>query len=234
MNEFQKTPAVTVILTNYARAHNIVKIVDALREQTLLPILQMVDNSPLPHPIAPLLDRVALFPFGSGSYGRMLLSFYADTEWIALLADDVIPADKDFLKDALDIAKKRPEVITGCAGRSFSLTPPHYGGQQQGEVPIVAGHFVIFRKKLLEKVRHYWEPVHKTRELWMRCDDIYLSLEIGKGKPIHWADAGLFNRLKSLPVGGTALSKEEGHSKARETIAAAFANLFSNDLSKSC
>lgn len=227
MNESQPRPEITVILTNYTRPHNISRIVENLRGQSAQPLIYMVDNAPLQHPIGPLLDRMAIFPFMSGSYGRVVLSVFADTEWVALMSDEVMPGDKDYLKDALALAKHRRDSLTGCSGRSFSMEAPHLQEKKTfGDVPVLCGHFMIFRKKILENVKFYWEPAHQKRDFWIRCDDIVLSLETGKGRPIHWADEGLFGRLKSLPVGGFEPSRERNHNQIREEIGAAYAKLF--------
>lgn len=227
MNGSQNRPELTVILTNHIRPHNISRIVENLRGQSVQPIVQMVDNAPLQHPMGALLDRVAIFPFGSGSYGRVLLSVFADTEWVSLMSDDVVPGDKDYLKDALALAKHRRNSLTGCSGRSFSMTAPHLQGTSTfGDVPVLMGNFMIFRKKLLERVKVYWEPAHRKRDFWIRCDDIVLSLEIGRGKPIHWADESLSRRLKPLPRGGFEHSLERNHNQIREEIATAYAEFF--------
>lgn len=227
MNESQKRSELTVILTNHIRPHNISRIVENLRGQSIQPIIQMVDNAPLQHPISSLLDRVAIFPFGSGSYGRVMLSVFADTEWIAFMSDEVIPGDKDFLNNALALAKHRRDSLTGCSGRSFRMETPHLNDTPIfGDVPVLSGHFIIFRKKVLEKVRFYWEPAHQKKDFWIRCDDIVLSLEVGRGKPIHWADERLFRRLTSLPKGGFEHTSERNHARIREEISAAYAEFF--------
>lgn len=219
----------TVILTNHSRPHNISRIVETLRLQSAQPIIQMVDNGPIQHPIGSLLDRMAIFPFGSGSYGRVLLSVFADTEWVALMSDEAEPIDKDYLKDALALAKQRPDSLTGCSGFGFSIEAPHCDFIPKfGDVSILCGQFMIFRKNVLERVRHYWEQAHKIREFMIRCDDIYLSLEIGHGKPIHWADEGLFKRLKALPRGRQAVSSERDHDRVRKEICSAYAQALKN------
>jgi len=50
-----------------------------------------------------------------------------------------------------------------------------------------------------------------------RCDDIWVSLEIGRGQPVHWASKDLHDRLVELPEGGAemALSLQEGHEEQR-------------------
>lgn len=227
----QKPPPITVILTNWRRPRNIPKIMAAMEAQTVQPVIQLVDNAPLRHPLEAMMDRVAVFPFGSSSYGMLLLAFFAETEWIARISDDIIPNDNKFLEDALEIAKKRPDAITGLRGRKFNREAPHYGRiAQYGNVEIVAGHFVIFRKKILEKVRLYLEPIHKKPEFRLRCDDIYLSLEVGKGKPVHWADEGLFQRMGDLPHGGAGMVMEGGdHVGTREAICAAYADVLKKE-----
>lgn len=224
MNVEQPLPIVTVIITNWRRPRNIPVIVEGLEEQTIRPVIQLVDNAPQRHPMGAMMDRIAIFPFGSSSYGRVILSFFADTEWICLLSDDLVPGDKKFLEDAINIAKGYPEAITGARGRLFDSQGNHRPAY--GKVQIIGGHFMLFRKKLLEKVRLYFDGAHGDPEVRHRCDDIYLSMEIGRGKPVHWADIGLYKRLKDLPHGGAGMGKEglpHAHLKIRKEILLAYA-----------
>lgn len=210
----------TAVLLHYKRPKNLEKIISSLKTQSIQPSIFLCDNSPGPEPCAFLreVDRVVRIPWNANTFVRIHLSFWVETPWILFLDDDLMPADKEFLADALRIAEARPEGITGAFGRRLSASPPHYLEDALGAVEAVKGRFMLFRKELLSKVHLLRWPLHSDAQYRIRCDDLYLSLEVGAGKPVHWADAGLQGRLTNLTEGAESLSWHPDHLAIREAF----------------
>ena len=202
---------VTAVLVSYRRPDNVSQIVDVLRQQTVVPELLLVNNWDM---AAHRVERAAFVPWNGGPMVRFLFAIYAETEWVMTLDDDLRPADAEFVEDALKLAKKRPNAITCAFGRSLGRSAPYYQPRNEfGHVPIALGRMMMFRRDLLENV-----GLPPMRLPWaFRSDDIWISLETGKGQPVHWAEVALSRRLIDMPEGGSevALSLQEGHGEIR-------------------
>lgn len=201
---------ITVVLISYRRPGNMHQLVDALRQQTVGPELMLVNNWDM---AAYEVEQAAFIPWNAGSMARHLFAVYVETEWIMTIDDDLRPGDAEFVEDALALAQERPDSITCPFGRGLEESPPYYRARDRfGHVPIALGRMMIYRRDLLDNV-----SLPPMRFPWpFRCDDIWVSLEIGKGQPVHWADKELSKRLVNMPEGETALSRQRGHGVARE------------------
>jgi hypothetical protein len=203
---------ITVILLSYRRPDNMRQLVDTLQQQTVEPELMLINNWDM---AAYQIERVAFIPWNAGNMIRHLFATYVETEWVMTIDDDLRPADAEFVGDALKLAKRRPDVITCAYGRHLDQSEPYYRPRNEfGRVAIALGRMMIYRRNLLDNVG--LPPMHLP---WpFRCDDIWLSLEIGKGKPVHWAEVALSKRLIDMPEGGpeVALSLQAGHGQRRE------------------
>jgi GT2 family glycosyltransferase len=203
---------ITAVLVTHRRPDNIQQIVDALKQQTVEPDLILINNWDM---AAYQVERAAFVPWNAGPVMRHVFATYAETEWVMALDDDLRPADAEFVEDALRLAKKRPGVITCAFGRHLGQSEPYYRPRNEfGRVAIALGRMMIFRRELLDNV-----GLPPMRFPWaFRSDDIWLSLEVGRGKPVHWADMGLSKRLVDMPEGGpeVALSLQKEHSAGRE------------------
>ena len=122
------------------------------------------------------------------------------------------PRETDMVENVIHI-NRVAKVVKG--GRRFSFTRPHYAADAWGSVGIVKGRFMVMRRELLGSVRL---PVYPPRLPVGLNDDIYVSLEIGKGWAVHWADEGLRDGLMDLPEGLHALSHRRGHMEEREAF----------------
>lgn len=202
---------VTAVLVTYRRPDNIQQIIDVLRQQTVEPELILVNNWDM---AAYRVEKAAFVPWNAGPMMRVLFAVYAETEWVMTLDDDLRPADAEFVEGALKLAKKRPDVITCAYGRSLGQSEPYYRPRNEfGQVPIALGRMMIYRRDLLDNV-----GLPPMRYEWARNDDIWFSLEVGKGEPVHFAEVALSRRLIDMPEGGpeVALSLQGGHGRGRE------------------
>ena len=197
---------ITAILTSYARESNMPRIVHTIRQQTANPRVMLINNS---GPSDFGVDDATLIRWNAGPVARWLFAPLVETEWVYMQDDDLVPKDKQFLEDMLEIAKQHPGGITGIVGRAFGIIPPYYRTRPDilnGSAAIVKNQCVMFRKNLL---RHCAMPASKLDE------DIHFSLEIGLGESVHWIDGGLRDRIERLPDQG-AVSRSPGHWERRE------------------
>jgi len=216
-----KVSQVTAVLLNYKRPENMGALVESLRSQTEPVSILLVDNSGQMEPWD--VDRTVYVPWNAGCYARTIFALYADTKWVIMLDDDLMPNDTRFVEDALRIAEQH-RFITGAFGCRLSKTPPHYMGRPNidstGPSPIVKGRFMVYRRALLDYITLGGFMQYKRYRI--RCDDIYLNLSTGNGNPVHWVDMGLRQRLKELPPGRVGSAFASGHYETREEFCAAF------------
>ena len=200
---------VTAILLNYARPDNLRLLIEELRGQTEPPEIWVIDNAGRGEFGA---DRTVHIPWNAGVSIRVLMAVYVATPWVMFLDDDLAPCDEQFIEDALGVATERPNVITGAYGRRLAGEWPQYREDAWGAVEIIKGRFMLFRRAILDNVRLPAVPP----DLDVRfCEDIHLSLEAGRGEPVHWADRGLLGRLRDLPGWDGGLSSRAGHDHER-------------------
>lgn len=205
---------ITAILLNYKRPANLPRLVASLKAQSVPVEIIVIDNSG--QGVHHTEYEIGL-TWNAGPYVRYLVAALTRTPWVCFFDDDLCPGDPDFVRDALDIASCHSGII-GTFARRLSRTPPHYQEPDiVGEAELIKGRFMLFHRNLLEQV-------HLTRP-WlaryaMHCDDLYISLEIGQGQPIHWADKGLKARLEELPAGNVGLETHSDHFLLREAFCA--------------
>jgi hypothetical protein len=205
--------AITAILVNYKRPSNMEHILDALRVQTVQPAIMVINNGPMVPSTGGA--RLVDIPWNARPFVRHLFALYADTEWIMVMDDDLMPNCNTFLADALAVAAKRPDAIIGAYGCYLGKKAPYYSASiRDGEVSIIKGRFMLYRRALLEDVRFGRMPM----QFGQRGDDIFISLEIGRGQPIHWADDGLRKQLTELPPGEVGLEHSPKHYAYREAF----------------
>ncbi len=215
---------VTAILLNYKRPREMARLVESLKGQSVPVRIMMGDNAEEPFPRPKDVDAYARLSWNGACYLRLFLAFYADTEYVMYMDDDRKPKDSHFVRDALAVAREHPGGITGAAGRRFSRTPPHYHSDVWGPAEIIKGFALLFERSILSKVPvspafvREWDFLH-------RSDDIHLSLMTGLGRPAHWAERTLLDRLEDhdrLDVGFTAHPR---HNEIREAIAAEYVGI---------
>ena len=206
---------VTAILMNYKRQPNVRVIIPALRRQTAIERIVLVNNGQpyVTETKAQKPDDLWIMPHNIGPFARFLAA-YAYDDWIYFQDDDVMPADDKFVADMLTMAQARPDAITGVYGRNIHATPPHYlHADTNGATNMVKAICMLMHRKTLARVRFPAGDVG-------RCDDIWVSLETSRGAPLHYSDISLARRLKLLPQWGTGLSHEAQHYPEREEFCA--------------
>jgi len=207
---------VTAVLINYKRPQNMAQIIAMLRAQTVRLELMLINNAGCEDFG---VERTVHVPWDAGPFLVIPFALYARTEWVMVIQDDLKPGDMEFVADALELARMRPNAITGAFGRRLSFVPPHYAQDAFGSVEIVKSRFWIFRKALVNRVRFpVLRPPSGANDPWIH-EDIWFSLAVGKGRPVHLASLGLRDRLVELPGGdGVGYSHRPYHYQEREEV----------------
>lgn len=224
--ESRSMPDVTVILLNYKRPDNTPVIVDALRCQTEPPEIWVIDNAynNTQKSIRFVeVDRYMWLPWNGGCFARLLLAAYVQTPYVCFLSDDLCPTDDEFMADLLETTCEmfsRGAMLVGTDGHGLNTELPYYEkyDNQDDWVPLLKGTCICFLRALLDGVHLSRPMLRREPEYMKRCDDLYLSLEVGAGKPIHWADASLRARLRELPGAEVGLCKDPAHYRIRDNF----------------
>ena len=184
---------VTTILLNWRRPENMALIIDSLKTQSEPPELLLVNNGGY-HTFG--IKRVVSIPWNGHAWIRYPFAVYAETPYVMFLDDDLMPADRFFVRDMQRLTETYRDSIVGTHGRRISSGPNYYTGGQDaaGWVEIVKGRCMMMDKSILGRV-----TLANINRPWpVDHEDIYLSMEIGCGQAIHWADDALRKRVIQL------------------------------------
>lgn len=217
---------VTAILLNYQRPKEMTALLESLKSQSVPVKIILANNAKIPFPQPSLADQYLHIPWNAGCFIRLFLAHYVTTEYILFIDDDKLPKDIHFVRDALIVAREHPGVLTGAMGKILSTEPPHhYHRDAFGLVHVMKGFTGIFERRLLHKVP-ITPPFQEDKAFMDRCDDIHLSMMLGAGLQVHWADRGIYDRLENLDLYGVGYSHEPHHNEIRDAIAKKYLNLF--------
>jgi len=207
-------PDVTAVLLNWKRPKNVRRIIRRLQEQTHQPEILLIDHSIEGYPWD-VPGRLIRIPWDTGPFVRVLFSPYARTSWIMHLGDDLMPRDSEFVADLRRIAELRHDGLVGAFGKRLAGPPRYYSTMPdvEGWVHTVKRCYMFHRSKLERTTLRYaaqYPPLH---------DDLYLSLEIARGRMTNWVEPGLRKRLVELPA-PHAISARPSHYAERDRVVA--------------
>jgi len=215
-----REPRATVVLTEYHRPENMSTLLAALALQSEPVKIIYINNSGRLVPYSNLPVNGAFYvamPSNGGCFPRLLMSVYATTPYVIWWADDFIPTTGLAVERLVTSAAQNPNVITGLQGHGLNKVEPYYdkADNATGNVPIIKGNILAFRRSLLSNVS--LDYMGDDPEYRLRCDDLHLSLELGEGLPVHIADEELERHFLEIgpPVG---LCNETGHYAIRNAF----------------
>ena len=214
----------TAILMSYKRKPNMPKIVQSLRDQCHPPAeIWMLNNDGFDSFGA---DRVIGVEWGDlpdptgmdnpGEMHRYLWTRRVNTDWIMFQDDDFMVGDDQFMWDAIQIAiDKAPRACVGTAGRHVYPTPKHYRQEAAAEsyTNFLKGHFQVFNQRALHNLHVCRHPT---------ASDIWFSLDISRGRRVHWVSGSLKRRLVRLDTHGQGLEFRQDHWGERERACGAY------------
>ena len=203
---------VTAVLLNWKRPANVRRIIKALGTQTMCPEIILIDNSAEGF-LGDVPGRVVRIPWNAGSFVRIPFAVYAQTPWILFLDDDLMPGDDEFVADLQWVADLRRDCIAGIFGKLLVPGPRPYSDAPEvdGWVQIVKGRCMMFHRSALERVT----LSNAIRFMPETHEDIYLSLEVGRGAATNWVEPTLRERIVELPA-PFALCERETHDEERD------------------
>ena len=212
---------ITVCLLNWKRPRNLRRIIDRLGEQTLRPTIFLWNNSPetFEHPAVDWQvdsSRNMLCP------PRWWMAARARTPWVASLDDDLLPADRRVLADAVTVADAQPaERAIGPFGVNLRPGRPYFPHDNvrcppcDTPVDLVLGRCLIVRAGALRRalrladLNAYYDHG--------RGDDMAVCGALAGGRRRRHLVPGMFRgRFRELPVGREGLEHHPSHAGGRE------------------
>jgi hypothetical protein len=209
----------TICLLNWKRPENLRRIIDRLAEQTLRPQVFLWNNAaePFDHPAVTWRvessRNVACPP-------RWWMASFAETPLVASLDDDLLPADRRVVEDAVRLAEREPhDRAIGPAGAVLVRGRPYAAHRHvfcppdDVRVDVVKGRCLIVRTAALRRLLRLGDLAGPLG----REDDVAVCGALAAGRPRHHLVPGAFHRrFENLPEAGEALSLLPGHAQRRQ------------------
>ncbi len=198
-------PEITVLLLNYKRPHNLARIVDSLKRQTVPVNIFLWDNSGNSLLYDSRIDLIFRTSENQGCSPRWLTALYAKTKYIMTHDDDFLIAKKDTIEKIIKCLdeQKNHKTIVGYEGvfvdtnktymehvdyknrymfqgNKYGIVAPRYSHLKSSvRVHLVKGRLMATRTENIAKYIDF--PVLLNE----REDDITVSAMIGGGEKIH-------------------------------------------------
>jgi len=215
---------VTTCLLNWRRPRNLGRILDCLAEQSLRPTIFLWNNSPEPFS-HPAVDWLVESNRNLVCWPRWWMAQAADSEFAAVMDDDLIPTDKQLLADAVEVARRQPPCrIIGPFGgrmgtRHYSRHDPIHNVKEDAIVDIVKGRFMLLRTA---DIRQCQLATARSPALGVvdEHEDIAINGMLAGGRlGQHLVPAMFTRRMQDLPGmdGPEAISTKDGHYDRRES-----------------
>jgi len=213
----------TVVITNWLRPKNTIRVIETLRGQSLPPKICLWDNSfdrALRPGLIALYDNY-LAVHSSLNYkceARWFLAAHADTDYVAILDDDLMPSDAEVLSDTVAALKRLDGAPVGAWGVQLEEGKRYHQCRHLGEnlngrryEPVAADTPVN-----IIRGRFYAVATERLSKLPMRLpeldDDIAVSACLGGGIVL----ASLQGRFTELPTGAESIACRSAHMQKRE------------------
>jgi hypothetical protein len=210
------TPDLTLCLLNYRREKNIESIINALRLQRLPHKLFLWDNSGRGKAWA--ADWLISSSSNHACYPRWLMAARAETDFVAVMDDDLIPKDREVLSDLLTLFRENdiPGRIIGPFGvllqhgRTYAECLHNLKSPSPlASADVIKGRFMLTRTCYLVPAL----PIGIENEFH---DDIAVSALLADGRRAHHRAANRFrDRFADLPS-PSAICDRKDHYHERE------------------
>ena len=120
---------ITVAVTNWQNPNETRQVTEALKKQSVNPIVWVWNNNPEPY-----IDDNADAVFNSGvnlkSYAGILVLGGADTKYVMKMDDDILITDTRFIEKGINIIKSNPDSVCSIMGRMIPENKPYYPRKQ--------------------------------------------------------------------------------------------------------
>lgn len=204
----------TIVLTNYLRPNNMQVILDALAQQTQPHRVFVWDNSP-----------EGSFPSGRGDWvvrssqnarcsARWWLAAHAETPWVLVMDDDLVPAHLDTLAFTVQKLREYSGCVVGAAGAQLAAARHYFDCLHLG---LEALHVTKDIRVDIVKGRYFAMPIQVVQRLPYipldAEDDIIVSAVANGGV----VPAGLPEMFRELPTNCESRFHRPNHAQARES-----------------
>lgn len=203
----------TVVIANYLRPANMQVILDALASQIAPHQLFVWDNSPDQSFEDTRADWVIQSSRNAKCVGRWWLAAHAETDWVVVMDDDLVPSDARVLTDILRALVAHAPSAVGATGVILDPAKSYFDCQ----------HIGLDRRRIgmdtqvdIIKGRLFAAPTRRLQSLPflpLDCeDDIAVSALLGGGV----VASRLQGRFRELPSGDESRWRRPNHGRARE------------------
>jgi len=202
---------ITAFLPSWKRHENVRLIIPALRAQTVNPKIVLI-NTGDPYE-GPEPDEVWQVPFPTGPFIKFQIAAYYDG-YLYFNDDDILPRNTRLIGQMLwQLRMNGDKGIVGAKARDVWPNPPHYKhGDTRGPwTNNIKMGCAIMHRTALELVRT------PPFDMPHRCDDIHVSLEIGRGEGVHYVNRAWASMILDLDgCDRPGFCKEPEHYDERE------------------
>lgn len=210
--------SVTVVIANYARPLNLQRLIQALCEQTVKPTIFIWDNSPTQDVHDSRIAWIIKSSQNAQCAPRWWMASHADTDFVLIHDDDLLPSHPKVLAWTLDAAEKMAPFAVGVAG---VITSSHLGYWQSRHVGLRANRVEHDTRVDIVKGCYFCCPTTQLAAVgYLELDaedDIAVSAKLGRGldEP-HLILARLHQHFELLPEGEYARKNRQNHRAARD------------------
>jgi hypothetical protein len=208
----------TVIMANYLRPRNMQRALDALCKQSVQSRIFVWDNSPTQDFHDSRVSWILRSSKNARCAPRWWLASHADTDFVLIHDDDLMPSHPNVLAWTVDAAIKAAPFAVGAAGVILQRDLGYWQAKHVGlraadsrhdmQVDIVKGCYFCCPTARLTDIGY----LHLDAE-----DDIAVSARLGKGlRQPHQVLARLQQSFEFLPEGVEARKRRASHRSARE------------------
>ena len=208
---------VNIFFTNWRRRDHLYKIIEAIKSQTLVPNIFIIDNAssdPLNRFDANFQD-VKVIPSDNSKmcWQRWLSALDFPSTYSCVMDDDIIPAAKDVVEKCFHYMEQNKKVdAIGAYGVKYLKQLGYFRSEhtyckhKDVPVPILKGRFMFVRNSSISVLDKQTEPT---------CDDIKVSSFL----KVKVLPGCLVNSFEDLPTGNESLSAKSYQSAKREYAA---------------
>ena len=205
--------SINIIFTNWKRKNNLLQILNETLNQTLLPIIHIVDNSSNDNDFKIEFENTNIIKSDNSlmCWKRWEVAFDLDSKYICIMDDDLIFSHDNVLKNCYDYMENNKNIdAIGYEGvikminrnyvESKHISPNIYNDIK---VDIIKGRFFFLKKESLNFV-------NKNPDL--TCDDIKVSSHLTN----KYIPSILYNSFEDLEQGTESLSYKSYQKEKRE------------------
>lgn len=203
-----------IFFTNWRRRDHLYKIIEAIKSQTLVPNIFVIDNAS--HDPSNRFDdtfegvKVIHSDNKKMCWERWLCAIDFAGDYSCIMDDDIIPTTKDVIEKCFNYMEQNKKVdAIGAYGVKYLKQMGYFGSEhtyckhKDVAVPILKGRFMFVRNSSISCLDKQIEPT---------CDDIKVSSFL----KVKILPGCLVNNFQDLPTANESLSAKSYQSAKRE------------------